>query len=211
MAGIAKQTVSGKWMGRTTVNPPPPRGDFLSADEFIGALNTLAPDEKLALDAIEGIRRRGTAFGEGELIHEAVCRALMGSRTCPRNVPLMAFLAETMRSIAGHDRKQRRRLCPIGEPGQPGEDGDGPRGEPAAATPSPEEDLLRKEEAEAVQAIFGDFDDDEEAQLVLIGWQDDLRGAELREATGLNQTQLDYAIRRIRTRMRRKYPQGWKP
>jgi DNA-directed RNA polymerase specialized sigma24 family protein len=198
-------------MGPTPVKPQPPRGEFLPADEFIGALNALPPDDKLKLDAIEWIRRRDTAFAEGELIHEAVSRTLVGSRNCPRDVPLMAFLSETMRSIAGHDRKRRRRLSPMGEPGRPADkcaaDHEGPTG----IAPSPEDDLLAKEEGQAVQAIFGDFDDDEQAQLVLIGWQDDLGGAALREGTGLNQTQLDYAIRRIRTRMRREYPQGWKP
>ena len=68
---------------------------------------------------------------------------------------------------------------------------------------------MQKQDAAAVQAIHGCFDDDPEAQLVLLGWQDDLRGAELREATSLNQGQLDYAIRRIRTKMRKTYPQGW--
>jgi hypothetical protein len=68
---------------------------------------------------------------------------------------------------------------------------------------------MQKQDAAAVQAIHGYFDGDPEAQLVLLGWQDCLRGAELREATGLSQGQVDYAIRRIRTRMTKAYPQGW--
>jgi hypothetical protein len=197
-------------MGRH-VNPRPPRGEFLSTDEFIGALEALSPDDKLKLDAIEGIRRRATGFGEGELLHEAICRSLLGERNCPRDVPIMAFMVETMRSIAGHDRKQRLRLDRVGGGAKPRHEGEGPDRELATAAPSPEDGLLIKEEAAAVQAIFGEFDDDPDAQLVLLGWQDELRGVALREATGLDQGQLDYAIRRIRTRMRKKYPQGWKP
>jgi hypothetical protein len=56
-----------------------------------------------------------------------------------------------------------------------------------------------------VQAIHAVFADDPEAQLVLLGWQDDLKGAELREATDLDQGKLDYAIRRIRMRMAKAY------
>jgi hypothetical protein len=66
---------------------------------------------------------------------------------------------------------------------------------------------MQKQDTAAVQAIHGCFNDDSEAQLVI--WQDGLRGAELREATSLDQGQLDYAIRRIRTRMRKAYPEGW--
>jgi len=197
-------------MGRP-VNPRPPRGDFLSTDEFIGALNALSADDKLKLDAIEGIRRRGTDFGKGELLHEAISRTLLGERNCPREVPIMAFMVETMRSIAGHDRERRSRLCSVEGGAEPGNEDGGPKRQLATATPSPEDELLRKEEVVAVEAIFGEFEDDADAQLVLLGWQDELRGAALREATGLDQGQLDYAIRRIRTRMRKKYPRGWKP
>jgi hypothetical protein len=187
------------------VNPRPPRGEFLSTDEFIGALEALSSNDKLKLDAIEAIRRRGTGFLEGELLHEAICRTLLGERNCPRDLPIIVFMIETMRSIAGHDRKQRLRLA------EPRDERAGPERELATAAPSPEDELLMKEEAAAVQAIFGEFDDDPDAQLVLLGWDDELRGAALREATGLDQGQLDYAIRRIRTRMRKKCPQGWKP
>jgi hypothetical protein len=183
----------------------------LSADEFIGALEALPPNDKLKLDAIEGIRRRGTGFGEGELLHEAICRTLLGERNCPRDVPIMPFMVETMRSIAGHDRKRRLCLGSVGGGAEPGEEGVGPERELATGAPSPEDELLRKEEAAAVQVIFNEFDDDPDAQLVLLGWQDELRGAALREATGLDQGRIDYAIRRIRTRMRKKYPQGWQP
>ncbi len=59
-----------------------------------------------------------------------------------------------------------------------------------------------------MQAIHDNFEDDPEAQLVLMGWAEGLRGAPLREATGLDQARLDYAAKRIRTRMRKLYPQG---
>jgi hypothetical protein len=92
VTGIARQTASGKNGLVGPVNPRPPRGEFLSTDEFIGAMNALSPDDKLKLHAIESIRRRATGFGEGELLQEAICRTLLGSRNCPREVPLMAFL-----------------------------------------------------------------------------------------------------------------------
>ena len=194
-------------MGNPLVNPRPPADDFLSADELSGAFEALSPDDKLKLAAIEAIRRRGTGFAAGELIHEAVCRMLTGERNCPRSVPFMAFMVQTMRSLASHDREKRQRTTPIDDATQPAVSVSDQVGAPSA--PSPEDHLMNKQESEAVQAIHGFFDDDEEAQLVLLGWMDELRGAELRKATGLNQSQIDYAKRRIRTRMTRAYPQGW--
>jgi DNA-directed RNA polymerase specialized sigma24 family protein len=198
-AGIARKTVRYDPMGRPIVNHQSAAGGDLSVEEIVGAFEALPSDDKLRLTTIEAIRRRGTGFGPGELIHEAVCRALTGARTCPRDVPLMAFMATTMRSVASHDREQRRRTEALGY------DSDGT----GADAPSPEDVLIQNEEAAAVQAIHGQFDDDPEVQLVLLGWQDGLRGVALREATGLDQGQLDYAIKRMRTRMRKTYPQGW--
>jgi DNA-directed RNA polymerase specialized sigma24 family protein len=190
-------------MGNPLVNQQPPAGGDLRADEIVEALGALPPDDKLKLARIEAIRRRGTGFADGELLHEAVCRALNGERRCPRDVPVMAFVAMTMRSIASHDRLERRRVASSGGDGQDA------AGAARTAAPSPEDDLIQKQDAAAVEAIHGFFADDQEAQLVLLGWQDGLRGAALREATGLDQGKLDYAIRRIRLRMAKAYPQGW--
>jgi hypothetical protein len=93
-------------MGSPLVNQQAPAGKVLDANEIVGAIGALSPDDKLKLAAIEAIRRRGTGFAPGELIHEAVCRALTGDRNCPLGVPFMAFMATTMRSIAGHDRER---------------------------------------------------------------------------------------------------------
>jgi DNA-directed RNA polymerase specialized sigma24 family protein len=188
-------------MGSPLVNQQPLGDDFLGADEIIAAFEGLSADDKLKLDAIEAIRRRGTGYGRGELLHEAVCRAVTGERNCPRGVAFMAFLAMTMRSIASHDRKQRRRLESV--------DAAARDANPSGMVPSPEDELIQKQDAAAVQAMHGYFNDDTEAQLVLLGWQDDLHGAKLREATGLDQGQLDYAIKRIRMRTRKAYPKGW--
>ncbi len=190
-------------MGNPLVNERPPAGDVLDADEIIDAFEALSPDDKLKLAAIEALRRRGTRFAPGELIHEVICRALTGARNCPRDIPFVAFMAMTMRGIASQDRKKRHRTESLGA--NPNDGDTDPLGS------SPEDDLMQKQDAAAVQAIHGYFNDDPEAQLVLLGMQDGLRGAALREATSLNQGQLDYAIRRIRTTVRKAYPQGWIP
>lgn len=185
----------------------PATSEFLDPDEFLAALESLSSDDKLKLADIEAIRLRGTGFEPGELIQETVFRTLNGTRNCPRDVLVVAYVAQTMRSIASHDRDQRRRESSLEELQLVGTAGSNQAVE--SSVPSPEDDLVHKQDDAAVQSIYRCFEDDPEAQLVLLGWQEDLRGSALREATGLEQGQLDYAIRRIRTRMRRAYPKGW--
>lgn len=177
---------------------PEEHDEFLSSDEISAAFDALSPDDKLKLGAIETIRRSGTEFAPGELTQEAVCRSLAGERKCPRDVPFMAFMANTMRSIASHAHAALSAAS--AKHGNP----DG-----CPDPPTPEDSLLQKEAAKQVQAIYGHFEDDSEAQLVLMGWADGLRGKELREATDLDQPALDYAIKRIRKNMRKLYPDGW--
>ncbi len=196
-------------MGKTSVMRDGPADDHLSAAEIGAAFDALSPDDKLKLDAIETIRRRGTEFGAGELLHEAVCRTLTGERNCPRDVPFMAFLVQTMRSIASHARKKQRRSAPLTAMPHAAGAAEDSQPDPPATGPSPEDVLIEKQDAAAMQRIHDHFEDDPEAQLVLMGWADELRGRELREATGLDQAALDYAGKRIRSRMRALYPEGW--
>mgnify|MGYP002075035385 CR=1 FL=1 len=187
-----------------------PEREHLGTDEIGRAFDALSPDDKLKLAAIEVVLLSGTGLGKGDLVHEAVCRAMTGRRKCPRNVPFMAFLVETMKSIASHARDERHRAVAAADPPQPANTAGSDTAD-AVLAPSPEEELIAKQDADAVQKIYGHFEDDEEAGLVLLGWAEGLRGKALREATGLDQAGLDYAIKRIRTRMRKLYPKGWMP
>jgi hypothetical protein len=120
----------------------------------------------------------------------------------------MAFLVMTMKSIASHDRKQRWKTLQVV-----------PRHGEASVAPSdcptdqltPEEHLIEQESVDTVKAIHSLFEDDAEAQLVIMGWAAGLRGRELRVETGLDQAGLDYAGKRIRARMKKRYPNGWTP
>lgn len=187
-----------------------PEREHLGTDEIGRAFDALSPDDKLKLAAIEAVLLSGTGLGKGELVNEAVCRAMTGRRKCPRNVPFMAFLVETMKSIASHARNGRRRAVAAADPPQPANTAGSDTAD-AVLAPSPEEELIAKQDADAVQKIYGHFEDDGEAGLVLLGWAEGLRGKALREATGLDQAGLDYAIKRIRIRMRKLYPKGWMP
>lgn len=187
-------------MAEATAIQDPPEREYLRAEEIGPAFDGLSRDDKQKLHAIEAIRRRGTGFGKGELLRESLCRALDGERKCPRDVPLMAFLAMTMKSIASHAREQDKRVVAVADPPEPG------ASDPPLAS-SPEDDVIA---ASVLRNIEAHLENDDEARLVLMGWGEGLRGKALREAIGLDQAGLDYAAKRIRAIARKLYPDGWK-
>jgi hypothetical protein len=50
---------------------------------------------------------------------------------------------------------------------------------------------------------------EEEIGLVLLGWEEDMRGKELREFAGVTQDRLDYLIKKIRRIAAKHFPKGW--
>ncbi len=185
---------------------------FLSAEELIAAYDALSAADKFKLDRSEGVRRGGTTFKRGELLHKAMCGAIFGDRRCPREVAVAAFLVQTMRSIASHERERLARNTPLHEVPREGE------AAPAATAVSKAVDAMVVTETEratrskdTVETILALFADDEVAQFILLGWIENCRGEALRELTGLSQSDLDYKIRCIRSKMRKHYPNGWTP
>jgi DNA-directed RNA polymerase specialized sigma24 family protein len=75
----------------------------------------------LRLRAIARLRARSLPGGISwsDLLHEAVVRALAGSRPWPPGVPLLAFLAGVMRSLCDEQWRRRRRqdALPAHRPG----------------------------------------------------------------------------------------------
>jgi hypothetical protein len=181
--------------------------EHLDSEEMVAALNALSASDKLKLRAIEKVYLSGTGFSPKELLHEAMCRGIFNARKCPRDVPVMAFVVQTMRSIANHDREERHRETTDGSPHEMADEVMPVMFSSSPATP--EEIILDRESTDMVGGILSCFDGDEEAQMVILGWSGDRRGKELREFVGVDQAALDYAIKRIRRTMMKRYPNGW--
>jgi hypothetical protein len=60
-----------------------------------------------------------------------------------------------------------------------------------------------------VTAIHQCLEGDDEAQLVIMEIADGKKGKELRDALGIDQPTYDYAMRRIKKAVTRKFPKGW--
>lgn len=74
------------------------------------ALAALPNDDLLRLRAIARLRARALPGGVSwsDLLHEAVLRALSGTRPWPPGVPLVAFLAGVMPSLCAEQWRRRR-------------------------------------------------------------------------------------------------------
>ncbi len=133
-----------------------------------------------------------------EVVQEALCRAIAGTRKCPRNVSVVRFVAEAIRSIA-HDelRKVENRRDEVSVHDEALDDPDAIT--PRETGPNAEERIISSEQIRGTeQRLLELFDGDDEAQLIVLGMLTGSEGAELREATGLDQTRFNSKRRFVR-------------
>jgi hypothetical protein len=179
--------------------------EHLAAEEVLEKLDSMSADDKRRLRLIERRRRGGTDFQENELYSEAVCQAVVGERNCPRDESFVAFLAQSMRSIASHRREALARTDSLTSEG-------GGRGKAERQLESdqldPEALLIEKEAEDIIKAIYEALEGDEEAQLAVIAISGTNRGKALRDEIGVDQARYDYIMKRIRRALAKKFPSG---
>jgi DNA-directed RNA polymerase specialized sigma24 family protein len=163
--------------------------------EATGAVKEIATEDEvraalLALgdDALEVLTLRAASYGRllppedvVDLVGETLRRVLDGCRKWPKDVPLMAFLLQSMRSIAWEYGKRNRREIPDSRIGNANDDEEETESfieaQPAAGgNPADAVALLRF--AADVERMFGDDDD---VMAVIIGRVEGLSAAETRE------------------------------
>ena len=89
--------------------------DALTPVSLRQAINALPEVDLVRLKKIaQWSSRRLCEWGWEDLLHEAVRRALEGTRACPSDVPLITFLVQTMRSLAQEQWAHERR-SPVGQ------------------------------------------------------------------------------------------------
>jgi DNA-directed RNA polymerase specialized sigma24 family protein len=190
-------------------DPATPDAENLSFEQVVAAVDGLSDLDRARLAKVEKRHLAGTDFAPGDLIQEAVCAAMFEEKKCPRTTPFIAFLAQSMRNIASRRRKGLKRHVPIAG-GATQDDADDDLKDD---TPGAEDQVIHAEQerrATDVWAVLGPlYAVDEEVSLVLLGWEEDMRGKELREFAGVTQDRLDYIIKKIRRIAAKHYPEGW--
>lgn len=136
-----------------------------------------------------------------ELVQEALCRAIAGTRKCPKEVSVVRFVAEAIRSIA-HDELQKvehqRDEVSVHDETIENPDAITPQ-EPG---PTAEERMISNEQTRGTEnRLLELFEGDDEAQLIVLGMLTGTEGAELREVTGLDQTGFNSKRRYVRRKI----------
>lgn len=153
-----------------------------SPAEVARALGALSAGDLVRLELIARGRASGLACADwSDLLQEAVARALEGSRRWPREVPIMAFLAQTIRSIASEFRS--RALATTSDANTDTVPSEDPRADLEAA------DLVRR--------IRERFQGDEKVTALLNGILNGETARETQKRSGMGPTEFDAARKRF--------------
>jgi DNA-directed RNA polymerase specialized sigma24 family protein len=173
----------GGWFLRAYVSDHRP---VMPAERIQRAVAALSDADLLRLKQIAQFRARRLPGVEwADLLNEAVGRALGGDRHWPPEVPLVAFLAGIMRSLAEELwRQQRQRNALFAEiAAVPSE------------TPDPERELYARQSLAAIDTLFAQ---DADALRLIAGLAEGLSAAQIQLKTGMDATRYATTRRRIR-------------
>lgn len=185
----------------------PPQRETMSTAELAAALGTLGSADLARLNMLAKLRARYCpGLDWRDLLHDAIDRALDGSRSWPREVPLLLFLRETMRSLASEHRRKYvdgliRNECDLPETA----DGQSPLLSVVSESPSTERDISARQ---TLASIMKMFEGDDQALLILDAMARDASPDEIQRAGHMSPTQYASAQKRIRRGLARAYPEG---
>lgn len=80
---------------------------YLSREEASGRLRGLGAADHYRLERIARGRAFGLTMDWEDLLQETFARVISGSRRCPDDIEFMAFLAQTIRSVANEERRRQ--------------------------------------------------------------------------------------------------------
>ncbi|MCI0562397.1 MAG: sigma-70 family RNA polymerase sigma factor [Nitrososphaera sp.] len=175
----------------------------LSSSEVRDALQALSDADNLRLGKIARRYALGCPMDADDLLSETTVAALDGNRKCPRDVPLIAFLAGGMKSIAYNEKRKVGNECravPID---------DNPDNDPVLLLPdgglSPEEEAMAKSEA---NAVFELFKGDDDVTMLLMGLYDDYAPDEICGINHWDRITYNSIRKRLRRGLDKHFPAG---
>lgn len=157
--------------------------------------------ELLRLKAIARLHARGLppTVDWSDLLQEAFTRVLDGSRRQPAGVPVVAFLAEVMRSIKEQYWRQcRREARQLPKLLSELLAADFQEGEITDPAPSPERRVIAIEQVEAIHTLF---EDDLQAKQVILALYEGSTPEETCVTHAMSRTDYDSTRKRIRRAM----------
>jgi hypothetical protein len=182
-----------------------------SRDEIANAIRKFTDAQWIRLRKASGYFAWVYSLSGDDLLQEAFCRALAGSRQCPSGLDVVKFLVEAMRSIAngeGEKVENQFEIIPVIQPGTP-VDG---AVDISDSTDSQEEIMVAAQANEVLrQVVLGLFPNDQQARDLADGILAGYEGEELRALTDLDKTGYASKRRFMRRTIDKHYPEGKRP
>ena len=185
-----------------------PQREMRSIAELRLAIETMSKLDRIRLWRKAGALAPGTGMEPDDLLQEAVARCLEGNggRTCPRDVSPRVFLGNVVRSISSHSRERWEREMPIGANE---DDEDDPFVAIPDPGPSPDEVVIgRLDYGKTITRIETMFDEDPQAQAILIGIMEDWSPNEICAMEPMSEKTYAAARKRLRRKLLREFPKG---
>jgi len=181
--------------------------DVLSADELSAAIDDFSKADWVRLRKVAIRYSWYRNVDPAQIVQEAIKRALCGQRRCPRDISVVRFLAEAIRSLcssAGKSQTKRREVSLTislnsDETFDPGYKDDRPNVEEALIA---DQDYKKKR-----NDILEVFADDIIAQTIVEGMMEDMRGEDLCELAGIDKTTLATKRKLISRRLDKFFPE----
>jgi DNA-directed RNA polymerase specialized sigma24 family protein len=167
-----------------------------TADDIARAIHSLSDADLVRLKALALLWTRGLprSLSWSDILHEAIARALDGSRKWPSGVPILAFLSGVMRSIC-EDQWRRERL----EGEVLARDVDAAdlcaAGDTAGSAADPERVVSA---AQSLAVVWQLFAADPCALKIIAGLADGLTAAEICRVYGMSEREYDTTRKRMR-------------
>lgn len=190
--------------------PNPPDKEYWETEAIMLLLDGLSEANWIRLKKVAAYRSLFVPVGADDLLQEAIVRALSGERRCPKEVTIVKFLAETMRSIASASAKSFSK-----KPGSVQLSDFEEHSILQSATQekpkSIEEIICSEGEAKEIkEKIFGLFEQDEIATMILMGRVEEMPANEIQSMLGIDQVKYQSKSKYIRRTINKNFPNGWR-
>lgn len=189
--------------------------EYLTPEEAAGAYDELDAAAWLKIQRA-GTILAGSKEAGRDLAQDAIGRAIVGDRNCPRNLDLVVFTVQVMKSIVSAAAKVAASAKKI--PFDDIRDGDLLEAAQKVEQRTAEELLSDEEEdaqfcervAHLKQQVLTLFSDDDKTRYIVEGIMEGMEGVALCDLVSIDMNELATRRRLIRRRIGQAFPHGWR-
>ena len=161
--------------------------EYRTKQELEECIEALSETDLLRLKNIAEYYTGNHELEAEDLLHEAICRVLTGSRkACPLDVEILTYIAGILKSIAYGEREKCKRIDHYNDK------------EWQDIQSLPDQAVLEEQAYNELESLF---EDDDEILLLIFYLSDEASPEEIQKSEGWSKTKYDS----IRKRMRRKW------